>query len=307
MNKKGFFKFKNNDYENLFNFLINKKKSFQIIQSNTSLTIVGDGFSYPFFTENRDMKKVFTVVKKIKTYINENSTKFTQDKSNCVYNSCNHSFFRYENEKVYAIDISSCYITIARNIGMISEELFKECFNLKKVERLMVMGMLAYNPSIFVYKDGIEIDCYRKNSAKNPKYEKKNDYSENFFKLVYETDKIFLELEKKLGHDFAFYWVDCVVFKKEENLKLVTDFLDSNNLMYKIENVTEIKKISENSYTVFKCKKIKHNTNDIEEKIYTLSPFSVFEKQKRNEIFKAIKNGDTKSIKKIFFENNNKL
>lgn len=299
---KGLFKFQNNDFRNFYNFLISKNKDFILTQSNSSITITYENKTYPFFTENRNMKKVFSIVKKIKKYIDQNETKFKQDKTECIYNSCNYYFDFYKSEKIFSIDISSCYISIARNIGMISKELFQECFNLKKNERLMVMGMLAYNPSIFVYRNGKESDCYRKNSKKNPNYELKNDYSENFFRLVYETDKIFLELEKKLKNDFAFFWVDCVVFKGEHNIKKVCDFLNNFNLKYKIERIYELEIENSNSYKIFKAKKYCKEKKKLIYKNYTLSPFCTFEKQNSNEIFKAIKNGDTKKIKKIFFE-----
>jgi hypothetical protein len=167
----------------------------------------------------------------------------------------------------------------------------------------MVMGMLAYNPTVFVYKEGVEVDCYRQNNKeRNKEYRDKEDYSQNFFKLVHETDKVLTDISKILGSDFCFFWVDCVVFKHEHNVTIVTRYFERLGFSFKSERVFSMEIQKEAYFTKYFVNKFSSKKRKIATKEYTFSPYSSFEKRIRSEVFKAMKSGDMSKVEKIFFE-----
>ena len=243
------------------------------------------------YTDSQNSFELFHTINKIKSNIDNllKPESYKVRNIDCMYNFSNRKFNYYGNEKIYAIDISSCYITIARNTGLISQELFDIAKSMKKDDRLKLMGLLAYKPIITEYNNGQLI--------KN--YIQKNEYEQYFFFLVKKTDDIFVKLMEKLQYHGAFFWVDCIFFKETgSNINLVSDFLKSKRLKFTITRCFKFK--LERTETNDKYSMFKYNgKNKMEYKSYEPKILSAGESNKRNELLEAIYSNNFKKMLNI--------
>ena len=70
----------------------------------------------------------------------------------------------------------------------------------------------------------------------------RNYETENiWFAICHRVSEIMKVLVSDLGGDFLFYWVDGIYFKRtDENIKKVTDFLESCSYECKFEDVSKV-------------------------------------------------------------------
>ncbi len=158
-------------------------------------------------------KRFFAAYQKIKSnlngmpiYINDNYIRY--------YNTgfIHDNFYA---DKIFQVDINSCYASILQNNGLITKETYQYLNTLPKDERLSSVGMMASKKNIF------EFD----NKGKIIKHEvQKSLYSDYFFYCVQETFKIMQECKNLLGNDYLFSWVDAIYFTNENNKDIVMNF-----------------------------------------------------------------------------------
>lgn len=137
-------------------------------------------------------------------------------------------------DKIYQIDIKSCYSSILRNNDLISERTNKYISELSKENRLAAIGMLASRKNIFTFNDKGEVADHE---------EMKSEYSDYFFFCVQETYKIMNQCKMTLGNDFLFIWVDAIYFSGNiEKAKEVMDYFKNDhnlessvNILYEFE------------------------------------------------------------------------
>ena len=114
-------------------------------------------------------------------------------------------------DRVVNIDLKSAYLNVLKNEGLISIDLFDSINKLKKVERLVTLGMLAYEPELFIYEKGLLID-----------YQKiRNEYSKYFFYCVKRVSEIIQNIKFLLGDCFIFSWVDGFYFLEIHNANIM--------------------------------------------------------------------------------------
>lgn len=126
-------------------------------------------------------------------------------------------------DKIYQIDIKSCYASILRNNNLISAETYKHICKLSKENRLAAMGMLASKKNIFQFDNTGEVVSHTV---------KKSEYSDYFFFCVQETYRIMDECKVILGDDFLFIWVDAIYFSgnTEKAQSVINYFKEEHNL-----------------------------------------------------------------------------
>lgn len=126
-------------------------------------------------------------------------------------------------------DVNKAYYTIARNMGVISEEYYQKYLALPKFMRLILIGSLATRKTIRSYK-GSEVIDHRV---------KEDDTLRSVFKrIVVETDKILLQMSKALNDQFIYYWVDGITVKDTKKAQDIVRYYEAkNNLQFSYEKL----------------------------------------------------------------------
>lgn len=135
-------------------------------------------------------------------------------------------------DKIYQIDIKSCYASILRNAELISLDTFDYIGQLSKENRLAAIGMLASKKNIFDFDETGEPISHSIVQS---------EYSDYFFYCVQETFKIMNDCKEVLGDAFLFIWVDAIYFNGNVNKarEVMSYFKDSHNLDSSVNELYE--------------------------------------------------------------------
>lgn len=218
----------------LFKELLESGQLFEIECTNKYYNIKHSGVSYKFFAHSKTSFEVFNISRKLKNELLDNDhldvPQYNIEEYFKTNNKCNFDF----NDKFYCIDIKQAYITIMKNRGLISNELHAKICELKKPDRLKALGMIARRKSKYTYYNGKMIES-EMDVLPTEKY---------FFWCVEQTYLLMSDIAKKISNDFIFFWVDCIFFVGERNIKYVIDRLKSERLQYTLERM-RVKGISQ--------------------------------------------------------------
>lgn len=218
----------------LYESLINDRKNFEVECSNSYYNIKFNGSSFKFFHGQKMNFEVFNLARKLKNDILGNDIIGVKNDSIEEYFRSNQDFDFNLNEKFYCIDIKKAYATILKNRKLISKERYNEICNLKKPDRLKVVGMLARKKTRYFYMGG-KMHIAEIKRQETEKY---------FFYCVEQTYLLMSDISKKIGSDFIFFWVDCIFFVGEKNIKYIEDRLKSERFEFTFERM-RLKGISE--------------------------------------------------------------
>jgi hypothetical protein len=221
-----------------------KLQLYSLIESKCSFKLFLSTYSAKFTDENKKViKKFMTEKRSNQVFLYSNMLKNELDNSKVKieiveryllqYFSFSKSFLETSNliiPKIINIDLKSAYINVLKNEGLISENLFNEINKLKKMDRLVALGMLAHEPDVFTYKNGSLID-----------YEKiKNHYANYFYFAVKRVHEIICNCKFLIGDEFIFSWVDGFYFlenpKKESR---IIEYLNNIGYTYTREILTD--------------------------------------------------------------------
>lgn len=282
-----------------FNFFVDvlkkKKMNFKIyLSQNSQVVIYQDEFTgelkKEIFSDKKINPKVFSISKKIKEeteffLINNTRFKRRQDRHSIRY-------YHYDQLKdglkhFYYIDLSSAYITSLLNNNIISKKLFNEINSLNKKERLIALGMLAYEPYEIAFIDGVQVEMKEGLNRIN------NYYSPVFFTACDYIQKVMEHVIKLLDGKFIFYWVDGIFFDSQEHFNLISDYLNTLKYQFKIGSCYDLKVIDkEFHYDIkFKQSEKKDGVYKLNPKNYSI-PHYFREIEERKENYNLIINGD---------------
>lgn len=104
---------------------------------------------------------------------------------------------------VMEYDITKAYYQAGYRLGYISREFYEECLELDKPIRLKLMGTLATQQTVAVFKDGKETGF---NVVRNEAHTKV------WFHICWYVARCMYQFMTALGDDFLFYWVDGIYF-----------------------------------------------------------------------------------------------
>jgi hypothetical protein len=171
---------------------------------------------------------VFHVSKKIKLahheYWNNQEVDFTEkDRFWIKYYNYNRISNIKQSRRFYYIDLSSAYITALKNKGLINNELFNSINLLPKKDRLISLGMLAYEPYELDYRNGELHGTQRI----------KNEYSKTFYLACRELQLVMEAIIKKINSNYLWYWVDGIFFENFSDYYLIKDILESKKYKFR--------------------------------------------------------------------------
>lgn len=287
----------NKRLDHIVNNLINEKKSFTLYLSQNSQSIVLSG-KKTFFSAKKLNPKIFQVSKKIKKesedFLAENDQYNNREERRKI-NYFNYKPFK-NLKRFYFVDIKSAYITSLFNLKIISEDLLKEVNSLKKHERLIALGILAFEPYEVIYIDGVQISMKRLS----------NPYSTVFFKACATIADIMNELIRRIDDRFIFYWVDGIFFESQKDYFDIKNYLDTLGYEYRFGSCFDLKyKECVNHYKISFWQADK---GKLEKKNYSI-PFYFAEQDEKKKNYELIQAGNFKELllnyrKKINQDNN---
>lgn len=183
-------------------------------------------------------KRDLHLIMKVKKHVESNNIQYNKYIPKIKYIT-NYVPDKVQSSKnYYEIDLNAAYWYFAHKNGFISDEIFKDGLNLKKFTkkaRLMALGSLAtvHNTLEFNGKTYGELTT------------EINPTSPIFFKCAYDTSLLIQKIQKLIGSDFLFFWVDAIFFKNEKNINKIINFVELNGLKAKIKPIYKVIKNAE--------------------------------------------------------------
>lgn len=196
-----------NQFTNDFNFLCASKRDFNLTVSRYSRKIKILDESKPrtsFYSNTRINFKVFHIAKELKKELEKsisfvNSYMATKDYE---YSICNDYLGDFCAKEVVNVDLNSAYLTVLHRDGFISDELYNKINDVDKKSRLVLIGLLAYEPEIWEFKGGERTNIKREG----------NPFRNFFFYCVQQVSDCMKETYNLIRNDFIFSWVDGIYF-----------------------------------------------------------------------------------------------
>ena len=222
-----------NDVKDIKNWHIDQGIDFKLIMTNYTTKIISNKSEFHFMKGQRSTK-CFMAYNKLKLDVSGNNLPVIKERDIKYYNS---NLYPIYSDKVFNVDIKSCYANILYIDGLIREDTFKFLKSLSKQDRLTSVGMLASTKHIFYFKDG-EIISY--NSEVSP-------YSNVFFHCIKRTYEIMQHCKNILKNTFLFSWVDGIYFTGRGFNSEVCKYLIRMNLPYSENVLTDFEVIDEDS------------------------------------------------------------
>ena len=244
------------DFNPLLKRLIKAKKDFEVIHTGSSTTIKYDNkkILYSHFKIHNRFLYLFQEVKKeFLNNIEKNKIDldFSINSKTILY-----SYYKTHNKfpeigeilnfkDCCELDIEKAYYNAAYKLGFISQEFYNKCRELPKTIRLMLLGSIATNKRIEIYKNGEKISS-----------EKKQDENLRaaWFMVCEYVDKCLFEFSEIVHKSFLFYYVDGIFFENysdyEKDIKEAQFFCELKyGLKFKIEKIDKIEAVRLNEKT----------------------------------------------------------
>lgn len=216
---------------------------FKLRQTIGSKHIICEFGEYTWYPKSAFKKSDLYFIKKVRLYceglkpvkLNEKSISYIRQ------GNIKKGTLKYE---LYEIDLSSAYWELAYKSKFISKDIYEEGQSVNKIVRLMALGNLAKRPTNF------EFDGNSFVSIEKDEYPLTSGF---FFDVSRQTDQIMKMLTILIGFNFLFYWVDAIFIQGEEKKNLIIEYLENNNIKYKLKPLYKIIK-SSNKITVIEEK-----------------------------------------------------
>lgn len=271
-------------------FYIENKADFEVIQSTGSKSIDSKVFEKKIYTDSKITPKIFSISKKLKSDLSACIPIFNDITKGKIpeYYFSNENLGDFCSKEVYNIDIKSAYLYALRNNGFLSDKIFSEIFDLKKKDRLITLGLLAYQPIVFYYEKGIL--NYEKITVR------KNDFRNCFFYCVHEISELMKKLINLAQNNYFFCWVDGIYFEKNDFIKdLLENELKENGYLFSFDVLKNFTHTKNENFHSFEYEKN-------EEKIKINVPtYSKKRKLEKDKLFaKFIQNPNYENSKKYF-------
>jgi len=277
-----------NEQISIFDFLVSNNKAFQIKLSNSSISIyysgnkIHSGKNLPMY--------IFGIAKSIKKEALQRAEKIQDIKNVEYFGLSNEITFeqKIDLEYIYSLDITSAYLNILYRDNLISKKNYLNVLNMKKPERLAVIGMLAYRPFVYNFLGSEILSIERQ----------ENEAQKIFFYCVNEVNKIMKQMLRVKGA--LFFWVDCIYFYERSNFYLFNDILKSNRLKGKLK-----KNYSFSLETDFERAKISFIESGIELKEFNVPCRNNENQKKILEIQKLIHEKNFSKLAQVLTERKN--
>lgn len=133
-----------------------------------------------------------------------------------------------------SFDVNMAYYNAAYNLGIIGDEFYRECQDLDKPDRLMLIGCLATKKRHSVYVSGHLVA--RPYSVYN------EELRSAWFNIVANVNECLESFANAAGNRFLFYWVDGIylIGKEEDYDGIKADIKQKFKLDFKTEPINQI-------------------------------------------------------------------
>jgi hypothetical protein len=217
-------------------FVFNLKKNcipFELTQTMFTKKIKCEFGEFNFVEFGNVMKpKDLGFINVVKKHCTENCKKVFFDRSAIQYIGESKLKKNYNYSKdIYEIDLTGAYWNFAYKEGFITEQIYLRGLEVPKKVRLISLGNLAKR-SLYLNFDG--------NNYAKPVYIKSTETEHVFFKVSELTDILIRKLVIISKKDFLFYWVDAIFFQGLESLKNISEYLESENIKFKIIKIDNV-------------------------------------------------------------------
>jgi hypothetical protein len=203
------------DFSIFFNDLINSKEHFVLRVSNETFQIKTD-FGNFIFSNKKIGVKDFAFIKK---FINNVNLDIPISNKDFIFFSKNSPKSNCEFDRCYEIDINSAYLTTAKNLGIIDNNLYELGMKQTKAARLYAVGSLAKKIKVYEIIEGkLQFTRYEHHTEKH-----KLIWKEIVSNVGFVIDAVSNKLDS-----FLFFWVDAIFVQNESDSiwaqKLFSDF-----------------------------------------------------------------------------------
>ena len=223
--------FKNFSSERTYNRLVGGKHNFLIRKGSEVNQIIFGENHYLFATENKNFPKsklyLFKMVNDdVKKFIDNNPfIELPPQKKIKDYN------YDYDDEvgTITGTDLDHAYWRIAYVKGYISKNTYEHGIKDEKSKtiRLATLGVLGTEQKFDKYVNGEYVETIVKRKVNKAIKMVYKDIRLTCFYMMYE-------LSVKLGEDFESWNTDCIYYRDSvENRKIVHEFFDMHNMLYK--------------------------------------------------------------------------
>lgn len=207
------------------------KLPFKISHSNFTTTIETQHFKRSYITEERSTK-VFAAKNMIKSdmdFFTANEWPADVCKSSLFYDeklgACSY-------DKIYNIDLKNAYASILYIDGFISEKTYKYLLSLRKIDRLISIGIFAAIKKNFYYdSEGRLVDFSVAES----------ETQGIFYWCVRRVNEIMRKCTELIGEDYLFFWVDGIFFRSKEKGEIIGEYLTGLGLKYSFDELLNFK------------------------------------------------------------------
>ncbi len=216
------------------NYYIKNKLDFVLILGRHSATIKMPECKPVNYMEKTRSFKIFHILERLKKEVRPHLHFFDTIKKSHEYFFINYrqnyDLMASTGRPVCNIDIKSAYLNALFKTGFISNQLYEEICNLKKEDRLIIVGMLAYQPTIYTFKEG----------KLEHSYVRRSEYRNVFFYCVEQIEKI-MRYCMEVSGDYAIgTWVDGIYFLDDEKIKKdIEGVLKFTGYNYSVDYLTD--------------------------------------------------------------------
>ncbi len=222
-----------NDFDKSLSMAIKFKKDFKTKKSGLCSEIfMSNSEQRILFTKNKEFMSglfLFKMVRKdVEDYIEKNGAIIPIDEIPVNYKNENFD----SKNKIIGVDLNHAYWRVAYLKGYISQNTYEKGLKSSKLKqvRLSALSNMGRSKIYKVYAKG-EFSHEEKSEPIKELIDIYND-------IRYSTFAVLKDISIELGNDFYCWKTDCVYFKNiKRNILLVTNILDSHDLLWKIEEL----------------------------------------------------------------------
>lgn len=189
-------------------------------------------------------------------------------------------------EECTCFDINKAYYTAAYNMKFISEGFYNMCINLKKDQRLRLIGSIATKKRIYHYVDGKMVG--------EPEILEDEVLRNVWFHIVSHISWCMEEFYRQAKDKFLFYWVDGIYLrgKPEEFTEILKSIKEKYSFDFKNEELVKIVYDHTQEFDAYKILVYRKSIENMRNKKGKLIDHKPFYLEKKRNIYDFTKFAD---------------
>ena len=212
------------------NSLINSGQQFTIIETSLSCELICKYGKF-YWSENNNLKlHELGFIRQVWNYAQKLPIPKKVEREKIKYIDFRRNFNKEIN--CYEIDLKSAYWEMAFRNGFISKKIYEKgkSEKISKLARLVALGNLA-KVKYHLFFNGNDYEFQGTTES---------EMKDMFFKCCLDTSEIMQNLKFLVNENFLFYWVDAIFVNSKDAMMNVCEYLDFQNLPYKVKFLPEI-------------------------------------------------------------------